>query len=113
MSLAQRKRAPRRSQFGITLTERAAGLLRAQADQLKVRPTSLAAQLVEQALEDRAAASHQGPALLEELRVALSSLTRSHHNVSLKLLRTAGHLTAAEVAAWAKKYLGERSPPSD
>lgn len=111
MTSTTRARAPRRAQFGITLTERGASLLRSQADRLKVRPTTLAAQLLEQALDDRTAPPDHGRELLEAVRAEVASLARAHHNVSLKLLRTAGQMSTVEVGEWAKRYLTGRGPP--
>ena len=106
MALGRRNRTPRPRQFGITLSEERANLLRAEAERLKLKPTTLAAQLLEQALNERSGAPDLVRRTLDELRGEVHQLARAHFNATLKLLRTAGGMSVAEVGDWAKRHLG-------
>jgi len=110
-SKTRKPREPRPNQFGVTLSEDCARLLRERAEELDLRATTLAKRLLEQALTDRvldeggsrASENTRGP--LEKLQADLQALSRAHYNATLKLLRMAGGMSAAEVTAWAKRHL--------
>lgn len=105
MALGPRKRKPRKKQFNLTLSEEHTNLLRTEAGRLKLKATTLAGQLLGQALTERASPRDDGHEVLEALRAEVRALARSHHNATLKLLRTAGGMSVADVSAWAKRHL--------
>ena len=117
MAAKKRKpREPRPNQFGITLGEKYAELLRANAGELNESPTTLGGRLLEKALAERETSLEEGSkavdgkeGLLKELRTLrkeLVALRKMHHNATVKLLNLSG-MSAAEVTAWAKRHLDE------
>lgn len=86
----------------MSLRESHARELRARANELGVKVATLARQLLEKALDDRASESTGGA---EKLLAELRTLSRAHYNATLKLLRTAGGMSTAEVTEWAKLHL--------
>jgi hypothetical protein len=99
----------RPNQFGVTLEEEAAARLRAMADRLKTKPATLAGFLLEEALDQRrkGASSGMDSSLLKAIRREIGSLRTEHYNAVLKLLNTAGGMSAREVKKWAKEFLPE------
>jgi hypothetical protein len=151
----------KRNTFGVSLSTAAASALHLAAEELKIRPTTLAAQLLERALQDRQYLPVAKPALkapasdadatvlaalralqeevralgserraagksvepapvrreegrgaevltaVRSLQTTLRAFRRQHFNATLKLLTTAGHLTADQASQFAKTHLSD------
>ena len=107
MAHKQRKRPPRKNQFGVTLPREHADLLRRQAARLKVKETTLAGNLLREALTERESPHEVGGDGLGELLAELRALRAAHHVATLKLLEESG-MSVEAVMAWGKKHLGKR-----
>lgn len=94
----------RRNQFGVTLLDGPAEILRAAAKRRRMAPTSLAAEILEQALADRGAGPQAIAEELAEIRELLLTLKVNQINGTLKLLRLSG-LSLAEIKIWRKEHL--------
>ena len=100
-ALTKKRRGSRRNQFGVTLADGPAEMLRASAKRRRMAATTLATELLEQALLERGGA---GAKELAELREAIRALTTNHTNGLVALLAMGG-LSAKEIEKWKKAHL--------
>ncbi len=101
----RRGRAPgaRRNQFGVTLADAPAEMLRAAARRRRIYPTTLAAELLEQALLEQQTGGGRAKELAE-LREAIRTLALNQRNGLRKLLLLGG-MPAKEVEEWITRRL--------
>ncbi len=96
----------RPNQFGITLSEGAANVLRAKAARLRTPPATLAAQLVEEALAQKlGGGARDDRALLQAILRELSVLGHDQYASTVKILSKAGGMPGDEIERWASRRL--------
>jgi len=109
---------PRKPQINVTVSVECVSLLRGLADELEQKPSTLAGELLEQALLDRAAGAPEdttrrrgqpdkagsSDALLRAVLDELQRVARRQKNGTLKLLRQSG-MTVEQVNQWAKERM--------
>lgn len=97
--VAKTKNGGRRKQFGVRLEEGPAEALIAGARSRGVPPTTLAAEILEQALADEALRRPGTDAAIAQLQEAVTSLAFNHHQGLVKLLGLAG-MSRQEILDW-------------
>lgn len=119
MALARPASKARRHVFGVTISEAHAEALRAQAERLSLPPTTLAARLLERALDDRkrtgsnpSETPQPKPGTEDELIAAVTALLRevqsvrrAQQNIAVKLLHATAGLSSAQINEWVGRHL--------
>src|SRR6267142_597813 len=101
-SLTRKTAGGRRNQFGVTLDDGPAEMLRAAAKRRRVYATTLAAELLEEAILEREAGRAGAAKELAELRKEIQTLAINHKNGLVKLMAHSG-MSREQIEDW-KKY---------
>jgi len=95
-----------RNQLNLTLSDDAMRQLESQRKRLRIPGrATLAKELLEHALAERASHGAGEAQGLEELRAEVRALRRAHYNAVLKILSTAGRMSREDVEKWATKWM--------